>query len=131
MQSYSEIYVFTEEELSLYKKAIDLVDKIPKYLTIDERDILTFEELRCHELARAVGLKLNLPVIDGKYGIVEHSWLRTVGKGKYNVIDVYCVGSLPLVQLRDIDFKLPHQYSQGEPRRDIDDKIIEKLLDIL
>ncbi len=58
--------------------------------------------LRCHEVARAVGLALDRTPIDGWYGYAEHSWLE-LERGRY-VLDVYSVAQLPLVRLVDMDF---------------------------
>lgn len=64
-----------------------------------------FRHVRCHELARAVGSLLKLPVVDGialcSNGLVEHSWLLTRRGPRSNILDVYCVDRLPMVQLVD------------------------------
>ena len=56
--------------------------------------------LRCHEIARAVGGLLGLPVVDGvcltSLGVMEHSWLRLPG---YTILDVYTPDRIPMVQL--------------------------------
>ena len=66
-------------------------------------------ELRCHELARAVAHVLDLPVQDGSHGLVDHSWLWTGTRtAPGNILDVYCVGRLPMVQLVHADFKPGH-----------------------
>lgn len=110
MISYSQTNVFTGEELSLLHKATALVEKI----TDDG------SEIRCHELARAVGEVLQLEVADGQYGFVEHSWLWTTSFPKDlhegqlhgdfpNILDVYSVGQLPIVRLVSCDHpQLPH-----------------------
>ena len=76
------------------------------------------EGMRCHEVARAVGEVLGLPVVDGRYGCVNHSWLVVDGY----ILDVYCVGRLPLVQVVDMSPTLPHRsdYQEGTARGDID-----------
>lgn len=65
---------------------------------------------RCHELARAIGQIHGLQVQDGYYGYVEHSWCwmtpwMEVELGYPlipNLLDVYAVGKLPMVQLHDM-----------------------------
>lgn len=97
--------------------------------------------VRCHELARAVGRVLGLPVQDGNYTCVAHSWLlvpdaRRPRKSQLDpggtpgvigetprqaayfyswILDVYAVGRLPMVQLVDI-VNLPGAYG---PAREI------------
>jgi hypothetical protein len=66
LTSYSEIEIFPAAALAILDAATRIMAAIP-----DLKD----RELRCHEVARVVGILLNLRVIDGKYGAVEHSWL--------------------------------------------------------
>lgn len=101
MNSYSELEVFTKDEVNLFQRATKLVEAL--------RDR---NKLRCHELARAVGSVLGLHVQDGYYGFVNHTWLWTeplkwndltsyTRLGFPNILDVYSVGSLPMVRLVD------------------------------
>lgn len=119
--SFSERNIFTAQEIDLWRRAVKLVDKVPGSLA----------DSRCHELARAVGSALDLPHQDGFYGFVDHTWLwtrpleRTAGRvGFPHVLDVYCVGSLPMVRLVDGECTaLPHigwAYRPGPERNDID-----------
>jgi hypothetical protein len=85
-------------------------------------------ELRCHELARAVHQvvyddgKYKLDVVDGKCGPVEHSWLRFYDGV---ILDAYVPGRLPAVQLVD---PLVAAYRPGSPRRDISQAIVDRLV---
>lgn len=125
MLSYSEVEVFKPWELELFKRAQGLVAKVPD----------SFTGIRCHEIARAVGLILKLQVQDGKFGRVEHSWLW-VSKwewGTYppSILDVYAVGKLPQVQLIDVSaMSTPHlkNYYPEEIRGDVDWKIVRRLV---
>jgi hypothetical protein len=89
---------FSAEERYLLKKATEMVR------SVDEKAICrrfpAFENIRCHELARAVGKLLRLRVVDGyvveTFGIGDHSWLLTPAG---NILDVYSVAQLPMVQL--------------------------------
>ena len=101
-------------------------------------------ELRCHELARAVHQMLDMGcarVVDGAIGLVEHSWIeltvpvaeterKRVGRGDSRrvILDVYCPGRLPQVQLIDSFGLLAPTYEEREPRTDIRTEIIEDLL---
>lgn len=91
---------FTEEELTLLQRATRMVDS----LDAPDGRILGIE-IRCHELARAVGSILQLPVSDGRYGMrgsIEHSWLRVGNWQDYydaKILDVYVPGACPQVQL--------------------------------
>lgn len=134
MKSYSETSdLFTGEEQRLLRRATRLVEGVD-----DPRG-----ELRCHELARAVGMVLGLAVQDGSYGFVDHTWLWTrplpdvlTGEnlvlGMTNILDVYAVGQLPMVRLvACAQSCLPHvgwAYRPGLPRMDVDAKIVDHLV---
>jgi hypothetical protein len=83
-------------------------------------------ELRCHELARAMHLVLDerkLDLVDGKCGPIEHRWLR------FNdgvILDAYVPGRLPSVQI--IDPMVAVAYRQGKPRNDIQQQVIDRLV---
>jgi hypothetical protein len=130
--SYSEREVFTPDEVELWRRAVRYVDRIPEYLA----------DSRCHEVARAVGELLSLPHQDGFYGFVDHTWLwtrpldRTAGRmgriGFPHVLDVYRVGSLPMVALVDgAHTSLPHvgwAYRPGTERTDVDSDRVKTLV---
>lgn len=131
MKSYSEIEVFTPHELLILEETIRLVNSLPEDPGWN---------VRCHELARAVHqansmLRANRPVatvVDGRFGGVEHSWIQIDRGMKQIILDVYAVGSLPMVQLIDFNgsFGLTgtRRYIEGTPRTDIDDQKIQQLL---
>jgi len=91
MISYSEKKIFGEQVVDAFHIAERAVAKV-------EDPML---EIRCHEIARAVFNILKddhiqaIKVMDGHYGSIEHSWIM-VGN---DVLDVYCCGALPMVQL--------------------------------
>lgn len=89
-------------------------------------------KVRCHELARAVGNLLKLPVQDGRYKLIEHSWIWTSNPSPFvKIIDVYTPGCLPQVQLIDyISHATPHydSYRPGDERTDIDHIMVNKLM---
>jgi len=126
VRSYSETVV-PAGELDLLRRAQAMVASLP-----DEEVSGT---VRCHELARAVGRALGLPVQDGKFGMVEHSWLwtREPDGRQPNIIDVYCVGSLPMVQLVDMGHFLPHNssYVPGAERDDVRADVVDRLAGLL
>jgi hypothetical protein len=109
MKGYSAYEVFSKEELKCFNYATELVGRLSESKT-----------LRCHELARAVGSVLGLQHQDGYYGFVNHTWLWTTPLewndlttytrlGFPNILDVYSVGSLPMVRLVDGKHtSLPH-----------------------
>jgi hypothetical protein len=127
MQGYSGTEIFESRDIDLFKYATRLVDKIP------EDFLPAGEELRCHELARAVGSLLSIPFVDGRFGSVEHSWLWTRQSERPVILDVYTVARLPMVQLIDYcawqvrasDFYLISPF----PRTDIKTAVIDSLLD--
>lgn len=119
MISYSKRKVFSDRELDLWRRARVLVSAVD--LGLPE---LEGKELRCHELARVVGRILDLAVIDGHYGCIEHSWLviepAQLGVLPF-VLDVYAPGQAPQVQLLDMNIVLGHRdlYRPGDRRTDI------------
>lgn len=104
-------------------------------------------QLRCHELARAVGRILGLEHEDGVYGFVDHTWLWTAALdresplvretriGFPNILDVYSVGQLPMVRLVECGHaSLPHMgwsYRPRRPRKDVDDAMVDRLVRIM
>jgi hypothetical protein len=83
-------------------------------------------ELRCHELARAVHAVVadrTLTVVDGHCGPVEHSWLR-FSDGL--IIDAYVPGRLPSVQI--VDSIVGAMYRPGPARTDIGQSIVDRLV---
>lgn len=132
MISYSEREIFHSNDVRLFRVAEKLVGKI------DERDFGD-DELRCHEVARAVGQILELPHQDGQYLFANHSWLwlkpvepnRTAMGECPRILDVYAVGSMPQVQLFDTFILLQRVgtiYKPGEERTDIKQHIVNELV---
>ena len=128
MLSYSDREVFSAQEVQLLRQAESIVKLLP--------DQVASQDLRCHEVVRIVAQTLDLnpaQIQDGYYGFVDHSWLRTEPLnatkivtpriGLPNILDVYCVGSLPQVRLVDCQHtSLPHvgwAYRPSKVRDDI------------
>jgi hypothetical protein len=84
-------------------------------------------ELRCHELARAVHVVAEsahkLTVIDGKCGPIEHSWLYLDDSV---ILDPYAPGRMPAVQL--VDLVVGTAYRPGDPRNDIRQAVVDRLV---
>lgn len=126
MQGYTERVIFTRQEIRVWKMATEMVNRLP--------DPLESNEIRCHELARAVGQVLGLDHSDGKFGFVEHSWLRTCPdvKGRSNILDVYAVGMVPMVMLVDtkhVTLQMRKLYVPAKiPRTDIDEDRVKWLI---
>jgi hypothetical protein len=84
-------------------------------------------ELRCHELVRAVRFVISdeyvLMIEDGKCGSVEHSWLR-FSDGV--ILDPYVPGRLPSVQI--VDSFVGTAYRPDDPRDDIRQWIVDRLV---
>ncbi len=135
MISYSARRIFKVRELELQAEAERLVASVPTDIVSDE--------IRCHELTRAVGRILDLQYQDGFYGFVDHTWLWTTPfksnvlneqsrLGFPNILDVYSVGSLPMVRLVDAQHtSLPHvgwAYRPHKERDDIRESVVETLV---
>lgn len=126
MRGYGELRIFTQDEIKLWEQATLAVGSLPEDLKV-----------RCHELARAVHtyLKPMAPtteVVDGKFGIADHSWLVVATTHRrFVILDVYSVGSLPMVQLVDmgsVAVRLARSYGEGSPRNDVDEKTVQSLV---
>lgn len=133
MKGYSDSHIFTGEERSLLRRATRMIEALAD---------ADWESVRCHELARAVGRVLGLEVEDGFYGFVDHSWLWTRPKpahtltariGFPNILDVYSVGSLPMVRLVACENpSLPHvgwAYRPGPERTDVKHGLVDVLVE--
>lgn len=120
MITYAERSCFgRESHLPLFARVVEHVDRVSNRWG---------NELRCHELTRAIHLTVyeteyKLDVIDGKCGPVEHSWLR-FSDGV--ILDVYAPGRLPAVQL--VDPIVGTMYQAGKRRDDIKQMIIDQLV---
>lgn len=128
MRSYSESKVFTGAAMDLFTRATALVAAIP---TNDGY----FLDVRCHELARAVGEWLGLAVVDGHYGHVDHSWLLVPNATPIgdSILDVYAAGAVPMVRMMDRWPGLPHGanvYRAGDDRDDVDYDMVGALLQV-
>jgi len=143
MKSYSERCVFPPALIRLHAFLGDVLERFDS----SPYGLGTGQELRCHELTRAVKRFLqhgdvpyrppNITLFDGKYSVVDHSWLELLlQKGEFSslyILDVYAVGQLPQVQLLDIAFSLPHRanYRAQVRRDDIDMDLVNLVYDDL
>jgi hypothetical protein len=117
--TYAERACFREPHLRLLRRVEACVARVSD---------VWGNELRCHELARAVHLVVYedehmLDVIDGHCGPVEHSWLRC---SDGVIIDAYAPGRLPAVQI--VDPIVAAHYRQGKRRDDVREPIIRRLV---
>jgi hypothetical protein len=125
VKSYSELNVFEQSETIDYEQAVRFIQSVQGHY-------------RCHELAHAVGEVLGLPVQDGYYEGINHSWLWTRPLPKLpapslpNILDVYVPGELPQVQLIHYASILPAWESyqwQVSVRFEVDRKLVMELAD--
>ena len=117
MITYAERACFRELHLRLLARVEAYVDRISNTWG---------NELRCHELARAVQAVVSardLDLVDGKCGPIEHSWLR-FSDGV--ILDPYVPGRMPAVQL--VDPIVGAAYRPGAPRDDIRQAILDRLV---
>ena len=119
MITYAERSCFRRSHLQLFHRVEECVARVSNAWG---------NELRCHELARAVHLVIyeqehKLVVEDGKCGPVEHSWLR-LSDGA--ILDPYAPGRLPAVQI--VDPIVGTSYRPGSPRDDIRQSIVDRLV---
>lgn len=116
MITYAERVCFVASQMHTLRRAQELVARVSDAWG---------NELRCHELARALRRVLGdtmLTVVDGHCGLVEHSWLLF---SDGSILDAYVPGRLPSVQI--IDSIVGTTYRPGLPRRDVRQSIVDKL----
>jgi hypothetical protein len=114
--TYAERECFSPVDLKLFARVQAIVARVSDAWG---------NELRCHELARAVQRVIGdstIVVIDGHCGPVEHSWLRC---GDGVIIDPYAPGRVPAVQIVD---PLAGGYRPGVARSDIRRSMIKRLV---
>lgn len=119
MITYAERACFREQHLRLIARIEAYVARVSNTWG---------NELRCHELARAVhrvvdARPLALEIVDGKCGPIEHSWLRSADGVIY---DPYAPGRMPAVQI--IDPMVGSAYRSGVSRTDIRQAIVDRLV---
>jgi hypothetical protein len=125
MKTYAERNVFSYSAIELWAFATDLIERIPDTYG---------NEVRCHELARAVWQVLGraqamTTVVDGKFGMIEHTWLRGLAPSAF-ILDVYMPGAVPQVVLVDGWNLHPigGLYTPSQRRNDIRQDMIDKLV---
>lgn len=130
MKGYSSTSYFHPELVGLFERATALVAALP-----EPRDV---DHIRCHELTRAVFIMLSstdydIHVVDGTYGMIDHSWLELSLDGvTHAILDCYAVGRLPMVQLQNprewrVAGRAPSPYKAGPQRTDIDQARVRQL----
>lgn len=132
MRSYAERAVFTAPEVAAWRRAQHFVG-----LVSDDWG----DELRCHELARAVARMLHASlevgwrcdVHDGQLSGIEHSWIELAsasderGLCRRSILDVYTPGRIPQVQLVDHHFAVAREYLVRPRRTDVDLGVVRRL----
>lgn len=117
MITYAERACFRQAHLRLFRRVEDSVSRVSDSWG---------NELRCHELARAIYRVVGdrtIVVVDGHCGAVEHSWL-VLSDGA--IVDPYAPGRLPAVQI--VDPIVASAYRPGSRRADIRRAIVDKLV---
>lgn len=125
-QSYAEREVLDRAFLPIFRLADYLVGGVSG---------LRGDEVRCHELARAVvsllarrgTVGVDLIVVDGMLGPVEHSWIELSSARGVAILDTYAPGRVPQVQLIASDLAISSSYVRGAARLDIDAALVESL----
>lgn len=112
MKGYSERHHFDERALQIWERATKLVESIPTHLDAMGR------EIRCHEVARALGNVFGLEVADGCTIGVDHSWLII---NRSTLLDPYAPGRMPMVQLVDLGSPTLHRLNYNLDLRARDD----------
>lgn len=119
MITYAERVCFSPSQLRLLSRVEACVARVsPSW----------GNELRCHELSRAVHLVVSdrqhkMIVVDGKCGPIEHSWIYVADQV---ILDPYVPGRMPAVQL--VDLVVGTAYRPGPTRDDIRQAIVDRLV---
>lgn len=122
MESYSSKEVFSDNAKIMMRWASNVVAMLP-------------DGLRCHEVVRIVQERLcdlgKTMIVDGHYGPIDHSWLvvPNAPMSKAVILDPYCVGRLPQVQLITVSLSLAKLYRPGVERADIDWLVVNREID--
>jgi len=125
VRSYADREIFNDREKATWCDAVDMVARVRSTWG---------NELRCHELVRATAkvlgqLSRQVMLVDGKLWAIEHSWLTLhTPLGRHAILDVYCPGRIPQVQLIDAHWSVSRGYEPGPVRTDIKLDIVEKLV---
>lgn len=127
---YAERCVFSDRAVSALQIAETLVGRV---------GACWGNELRCHELARAVQGCLReaghprARVVDGRMGSIDHSWITLpdcslqTGFNLPPILDVYVPGRLPQVQLIDASWLISADYVAGSERLDVRHDVVQRL----
>jgi hypothetical protein len=122
LKPYAARAVFSTEAVNLWNRASRMVDRLPKHMDRHGR------EIRCHELARALGRILELPVVDGATVGCDHSWLVV---DRTTFLDPYRPGCLPMVQLIDTGLPTLTRLTYDQARRVRDDIRLDVVEDLV
>lgn len=134
MIGYAERACLASAHLEAYRAARAFVGRVSSHLSP------AGEEIRCHELARAVvrclrpavPARLSLRVVDGSLWSVQHTWIEICGSPEETsldaILDVYAPGRVPQVQLLDNHASVIVGYRPGSPRGDIREAVVEVLV---
>lgn len=76
-------------------------------------------------MARWHGMPLE--VVDGLFGLVDHTWIEVALPGRIAILDIYSVGRLPMVQLVHHSFSTKMPYVGRPPRSDVRTDVIARL----
>lgn len=125
MKSYAERAALAPCHVAAWRAATTLVGKLGDHWG---------NELRCHEITRAVHRVLLAPesrvvVIDGSLWAQNHSWLQlTELKEPHRraYLDVYTPGRVPQVQLLDVHWNIVRGYAERKLDIVIDEDIVER-----
>lgn len=122
MRGYARDVVFTAHQLAVRNGLAAGIAKV------SER---TPHRIRCHELAHAALKCCELQfspnpwfLRDGHCGAIEHTWLAD---GSTVILDVYCPGRTPMVQLIDSFSAVGLYRPSVELRDDIDEQLVAQL----
>lgn len=135
MLTYAEREIFSPEAIAIWVDTVKAVFKVSKDWG---------NELRCHEMSRAVyrvlhdisfqNLKRGMMTLhsqDGDLFTVQHSWLvlREIKPDNpvCSILDPYCPGRMPGVQLIHNHFAISRGYKEGDFRQDINWDIVDKI----
>jgi hypothetical protein len=122
---YAERCCLLPGAVEAYRRACVLVDRVSH---VDRAG----NEVRCHELSRAVAHQLTaigtkVEVVDGSLWWIDHSWILLPGQVEGALLDVYAPGRVPQVQLLHDHHVVTRGYERGPARLDVRTDVVDVL----
>lgn len=125
MISYMEKLIFSMKELAIYRRIVGMVSIIDEYKLIEK---IKGNDVTATDLAVAVGSIMKFPTFMyySKESNQNHPFLEL--DNKEHLIDTYCIGRLPMVQIIDnTRSELERTEHKPQPNEEIVSELIKMM----